>query len=428
MSTHRTPGTSIRTTTFPLLGIITGTIASFATGMMVGGITPSSGAAPLAFAVVGGIASTIVVNTWLIQRPLRVLHTTEVVRRDDRIERLEQLLARRTFDARLARALEATTTESDVVVLVARAVNEIAPKQPGQLLLVDAANSDELSCAASTPNVVDGAGCSVSTLRGCRAVQHGHTETFDSSDAIDACSHLRDRTCGEIASVCVPLTVAGRNVGVLHVTSEPDAAATSEDIVRFEELASQAASRISLLRAVENANERASTDALTGAANRRSLEEHVRELTQSGTPFAIAITDLDDFKVINDSYGHEVGDQTLRAFAEAMRRALHPEDLVARFGGDEFVMVISDCTSAQAKRAVERVRKHFTRTLTAARLPEIGASFGIADCANGCSLATVLAAADSALLTAKRNGRNQVHTAPAIIDLVTGEQPAIDIH
>ena len=412
----------------PFLGIITGTVAAFAVGMIIGGLAPSSGAVPLIVAVIAGIASTVGLNAWLIQRPLAALHTNEVASRDARIARLEHLLARRTFDARLARAVEATTTESEVVDLVARALNEIAPAQPGQLLLVDAATSDELGCAASTPNVVEGAGCSVSTLRGCRAVQHGHTETFDSSEAIDACTHLRGRSCGEIASVCVPLTVAGRNVGVLHVISTPEGAATSEDIVRYEELASQAASRISLLRAVENANERASTDPLTGAANRRSLEEHVRELAESETPFAVAITDLDNFKEINDSLGHDVGDQTLRAFAEAMRSALHPEDLVARFGGDEFVMVISDCTAAQAARAVERVRKHFTRTLAAARLPEIGASFGIADCTNGCSLTTVLAAADSALLTAKRNGRNQVHIAPTIIDLITGEQPAIDIH
>ncbi len=417
---------STNTNTNLFLGITTGSIASFAVGMLIGGVAPSSGAIPLALTIVAGIATIIALNTWLIQRPVHAQYTSKVAQRDARIARLEHSLARRTFDARLWRAIEATTSESGVVDVVARAIQEIVPTKPGQLLLVDETGTDQLACAASTPTVADGAGCNVTTLRGCRAVQHGHTETFDSSEAIDACAYLRGRSCGEISSVCVPLTVAGRNVGVLHITSTPDDAATSEDIVRFEELASQAAGRISLLRAVEHANERAATDPLTGAYNRRSLDTHVRDLVDANTPFAVAITDLDDFKAINDTHGHEVGDQTLRAFAEAMRSALHPEDLVARFGGDEFVMVISDCTAAQAERAVERVRKHFTRTLAAARLPEIGASFGIADCASGCSLATVLAAADSALLTAKRQGRNRVHIATSVIDLVTGELAAID--
>ena len=92
----------------------------------------------------------------------------------------------------------------------------------------------------------------------------------------------------------------------------------------------------------------------------------------------------------------------------ALQTALRPDDLVARIGGDEFVMVMQSCQVAQAFVVVERVRREFERTLRAAALPEATASFGLADHSCGYSLSTILAAADEALLSAKRSGRNAV--------------------
>jgi diguanylate cyclase (GGDEF)-like protein len=159
------------------------------------------------------------------------------------------------------------------------------------------------------------------------------------------------------------------------------------------------------------------TDPLTGAANRRTLDARVRALAADGIPFAIAIADLDHFKRINDEYGHDAGDRTLRTFAEAMRRTLRPDDLVARFGGDEFVMVIANCDARQAANALERVRREFARGLDLAQLPTASASFGVADSSVGRTMSSVLGVADSALLEAKREGRDRVQVAATPIDL-----------
>jgi diguanylate cyclase (GGDEF)-like protein len=240
---------------------------------------------------------------------------------------------------------------------------------------------------------------------------------FDGANTIDACPHLRHRPEGDRAAVCVPVTVAGRNVGVLHTHTAPDDPLDAATIVRLEELAAQSAARISLLRAVHHATEQAATDPLTGAANRRALDARVRSLAADGIPFAIAIADLDHFKQVNDEFGHDAGDRLLRTFAEAMRRSLRPDDLVARFGGDEFVMVMAGCDAPQGANALERLRKELARGLDLAQLPATTASFGIADSSAGRTLSTVLGVADSALLDAKRAGRDRVQIATPEIDL-----------
>ncbi len=351
-----------------------------------------------------------------VTTPLDRAVRAAVTNRDDRIVALDAALARRTFDVRIARALEATTSESEVVALIADAVEEIAPGRAAELLLV-CDNGDALRRAGATNACGPAHGCPVATLGGCRAVQHGGTRTFDSARAIDTCQHLRHRPDGDRAAVCIPVTVAGRNVGVLHTHTPPTDALNAETIVRLEELGAQSAARISLLRAVHHATEQAATDPLTGAANRRALDARVRALAADGVPFSVAIADLDFFKQVNDEFGHEAGDRLLRTFAEAMRRALRPDDLIARFGGDEFVMVMAGCDAKQGAKALERLRKELVRGLELAQLPETTASFGIADSSAGRTLSAVLGVADSALLEAKRSGRDRVQIATPEIDL-----------
>ncbi len=392
-------------------GLAFGEVAASAVSPSLADLT----SAAVAAAVTGTVAAFAVI------RPLLREHAAEDRASCRNLERVEAALERRTFDVRLARALEATTSEREVITLISDAITEIAPDRCGEVLLVGDDGGDALRRAVATTNCSPGGGCPVATLAGCRAVQHGRTEVFDTSRAIDACPHLRQRPDGDRAAVCVPVTVAGRNVGVLHTSTAPDDPLDAATIVRLEELAAQSAARISLLRAVQHATEQAATDPLTGAANRRSLDARVRSLVADGVPFALAIADLDHFKRVNDELGHDAGDRLLRTFSEAMRRTLRPDDLIARFGGDEFVMVIASCDVDQATSVLDRARRELARGLELAGLPAATASFGVADSSVGRTLSAVLGAADAALLEAKRAGRDRVQL------VTTAASPEIDL-
>lgn len=161
------------------------------------------------------------------------------------------------------------------------------------------------------------------------------------------------------------------------------------------------------------------TDHLTGAYNRGAFFEAAeREYMQSlgsGRPFAILMFDIDHFKLINDSYGHGVGDDVLRSVSSACQLAMRPGDTFARIGGEEFTILMPDTSLEESVEIAERVRKVICSmpvSVGEARL-KVTASFG---CAAGPlsigSAAALLAAADGALYSAKRAGRNRTEAAP----------------
>ena len=131
----------------------------------------------------------------------------------------------------------------------------------------------------------------------------------------------------------------GRALGVLHATGPEGAPPTAEQIAQLTTLATQAGARIGTVRAFEKTQLQASTDALTGLVNRRTFETQVRGLIKQQRQLALAVGDLDHFKPINDTHGHEAGDRALRLFAHVAQDALRDDDILARWGGEEFVFV-----------------------------------------------------------------------------------------
>ncbi len=150
------------------------------------------------------------------------------------------------------------------------------------------------------------------------------------------------------------------------------------------------------------------TDALTGLLNRRGwdreLEGAVRLARRTGRPFTVALVDLDHFKKFNDTYGHLEGDRMLAEFASYARSAVRDVDVVARWGGEEFSVMLRDTDQESAYEVLDRLR---------AGCPgEVTCSIGYADVAAGASVAESLARADAALYAAKRSGRDRVEAAP----------------
>ena len=158
----------------------------------------------------------------------------------------------------------------------------------------------------------------------------------------------------------------------------------------------------------------AGEDALTGALNRRSLSKHAaRELEESerlGTSLAIVEIDLDHFKSINDTYGHGAGDAVLCAFVDLTKEHLRGRDVIARTGGEEFVLLLPDTNTEDAARIAEKLRHSFEqmRVHYDGRMIVATASFGVAERQRGESLATMMKRADALLYRAKSEGRNRV--------------------
>jgi two-component system, cell cycle response regulator len=179
----------------------------------------------------------------------------------------------------------------------------------------------------------------------------------------------------------------------------------------------------SLRENVQAAIELALVDPLTGLNNRRFLETHLThaldQAAHSGRPLSLMMLDIDHFKSVNDSYGHEAGDEVLRVFARRVRGALRSPDLVCRLGGEEFVIVMPDTPLVAAERVAERVRRAIAREqflITDAggqRLIAVTTSVGLAERGGDANADALLRRADRALYASKSAGRNRVTAAAA---------------
>ncbi len=168
---------------------------------------------------------------------------------------------------------------------------------------------------------------------------------------------------------------------------------------------------------VQNSMELAVTDALTSLYNRRYMESHVGTLVERsasrGKSLSVLILDIDYFKSINDSYGHDAGDDVLREFAERLKASIRGIDLACRYGGEEFVVVMPDTDLGVAATVAERIRRRIAGEPfpinRGARSIEVTISIGIAARISPDDTAQViLKRADEALYRAKRDGRNRV--------------------
>ena len=169
----------------------------------------------------------------------------------------------------------------------------------------------------------------------------------------------------------------------------------------------------SLEKRCQSLHERATKDNLTQVANRAEFDNthkmFVEAHLERRLPCSLIICDIDRFKQINDTYGHQAGDEALKSFAQQLKSSCRPGDLVARYGGEEFVILCADCNTATAAQRAEEMR----HSISILPLPALGgnsitASFGVTEVQAGDTPDTMLRRADRALLEAKQCGRNRV--------------------
>jgi diguanylate cyclase (GGDEF)-like protein len=213
----------------------------------------------------------------------------------------------------------------------------------------------------------------------------------------------------------VPLEAGRIDLGSLVLFGE---AFSEDDRMTAASLASQAVVALDNARLHRIVEAQARIDVLTGLANRRHFEEQLASelarVERFGGPLAIVLADLDDFKHVNDRFGHSVGDVVLREFARALEDEIRDVDIAARWGGEEFVLLLPGTDASGAGRVAERVREALEERVIVAgdgRRIRITASFGVSAGSGGASAAELVEAADTALYEAKRAGKNRVAAA-----------------
>jgi len=217
----------------------------------------------------------------------------------------------------------------------------------------------------------------------------------------------------------IPLLAGAQVVGVMNLARPKVGGFSPAEIALLRLLADLAAVAISNARLHEAVSKQAYTDILTGLPNRRALderlEEEVKRASRNGQPLSVAMMDLDGFKLINDTFGHAVGDAVLQQAFGSLKPFVRASDFLARYGGDELTLILPDTTLEQARVVVSKLQRRL-RSLTIP-LPDgsqasLSLTGGIAVMPNHARTAPdLLRAADEALYRAKRHQRGTFLTA-----------------
>lgn len=213
-------------------------------------------------------------------------------------------------------------------------------------------------------------------------------------------------------ALLLPLVVSGETQAVAILTRHRGAPPFSEaDLELATTLVDQGATALALVQARAEAG----TDAVTGSMNRRAmrrrLSEEMSRARRTGQPLTCLIADLDNFKEVNDRHGHHAGDAMLRAVARALQGEFRAFDRVARYGGDEFVVILPNADLASATAAAERALARVRQVPAPPPVPETSASIGVAQWHPSMTVDGLLQAGDAALLASKRAGKGRVTAA-----------------
>jgi len=354
----------------------------------------------------------------------RALAQQELNQQTERM--VEELTKRSNRSANLAKMAELLQTCADLkdaIAVVAGMAPKVFPELRGALLLFNASREmlDVAALWGDCELAADGFG-----PQDCWALRTGHLHVVMAGDPTAECRHSAS---GEHSYCCLPLMAHGEAIGIVHFQMiEPGELPQPvlSMVTMFTEHVGLSVANIRLREALRSQSIR---DPLTGLYNRRYLEEmlerETRRAVRAEHGLGVLMLDLDHFKKFNDTYGHDAGDTVLRETAKFLLKSVRAEDIVCRFGGEEFIVIlpVADLKVTQAR--AERIRSRLRELQVLHQGQSLGmvtVSVGVADLPeHGTSPKALIEAADAALYRAKREGRDRVALAePAP---VTEEQP-----
>lgn len=267
----------------------------------------------------------------------------------------------------------------------------------------------------------------------CWALRRGQEHVAGPGVLTPRCAHITEN--GKKGYVCMPLAAQGETLGILHLC-EPNAAEKPQWLTERQQILRGVVDTLALalanLRLRETLRQQSIRDPNTGLFNRRYLEEtssrELRRTERSNQPLAIIMLDVDHFKQFNDTFGHEAGDLVLKQVAATLIEHARDSDVVSRYGGEEFALVMPGCSLEEGAERAETLRQAIKNLHLAHRgrtLGTVTASFGVAAYPeHGAGWAELTNAADHAQYDAKAEGRDRVVVAR---NTPPGERPAIQL-
>jgi diguanylate cyclase (GGDEF)-like protein len=219
-------------------------------------------------------------------------------------------------------------------------------------------------------------------------------------------------------SLSIPLHLGERQLGVLTLIMAPQAVFSGDEINLLQTIGDQYSAAVERAGLFENAEHLATVDALTGLIVRRhffqTAQKEFERTKRYGHPVTIAMLDIDFFKYVNDKFGHLIGDYVLQQVAERCKSVLRSSDMIGRYGGEEFVILLPETDLEKAKRIADRIRQLVMNRPIVTERGDVNltVSIGLACLEPGSNnnLEQILDLADQALYRAKDLGRNRIQT------------------
>ena len=354
-----------------------------------------------------GVATEITQRKQAEEELRRANHQISV--RVDELERQSHELAQLNAMSDL---LQVTATLEEAFAVIARGVHELFPASSGAIYQISAHGTTiELMSRWGMP-------CTAAyTTEDCWALRRGRPHYSSPADAVLRCPHLRD--AAPHGAFCIPIFAQHDLIGLLQLGFEHAWESAEQQDRHFQiaiTVAEQAGLALANLRLRETLRQQAIRDPLTGLFNRRAMEESLeRELSRAirrSMPLGIILFDLDHFKNYNDTFGHAAGDALLREVGAFLQRHVRGEDIACRYGGEEFVVILSEASLEQTHARAEMLRTGLHSLGDSLRRPHAGrttASFGVAAYPDHAARSDLLLQqADAALYRAKAAGRDCV--------------------
>ncbi len=307
---------------------------------------------------------------------------------------------------------------------IARSVPRVLPGAAGALGVLNASrNLVEIAAAWNEPQL----GERVFHPDDCWALRRGRMNLVQDLQSTLHCAHLREGSPPEYC--CLPLMAQGEAIGLLHLQRNGSTGVAQSDAWMSEgrqKLAGTVADQIALalanLRLREALRQQSVRDPLTGLFNRRYMEEtlelELRRAVRSSRPLGVLMIDVDHFKRFNDSFGHDAGDAILREISTMLKGGIRSCDVVCRYGGEEFTVILPEASLEVSRQRAEQLRERAEHLNARHRLESLGnisISIGVASFPeHGNTSELLLEAADGALYRAKREGRNRVNVASPV--------------